>query len=216
MARNKETRRGFLKRAGVGVLAAPLGATGFSQDQPKAPDPQAIVAALGDALIPTDEPKYPGYKRLESYGISARVWTLLRRLERVTPADMLAFNDGSKDSTGQSFLDLDAATRSAYVETIWADSGKSQPALYKTLRLSRDRIFTVFYRNFPFDTIDRDDTGTPIASDKEHQIINPKKAAIATGWDIANYRGPLSWEEEQERRNRFKKIHWHEGGSGND
>ena len=171
-----------------------------------APRPEEIVAALGDTLIPTDEPRYPGYKRLERNGISKQVWTLLRRLERVTPDAIAAFNESSRESMGQSFVDLDENARAKYVERVFA--ADDMPAVQKTLQLSRDRIFTVFYRNFPFDTIDRDENGTPI-SDKEHQIINPKKANIVTGWDIANYKGPLSWEEEQERRNRFKKIHWH-------
>jgi hypothetical protein len=33
---------------------------------------------------------------------------------------------------------------------------------------------------------------------------------LVTGWDIAGFAGPLSWEEEEERRAKYKKINWEE------
>jgi hypothetical protein len=44
------------------------------------------------------------------------------------------------------------------------------------------------------------------AGDK-HQITNPNTREIVTGWDIAGFKGPLSWEEEEEQRAKFKKVH---------
>jgi hypothetical protein len=29
-----------------------------------------------------------------------------------------------------------------------------------------------------------------------------------TGWDVAGFRGPLTWEEEERRRAYYKKIDW--------
>ena len=31
-----------------------------------------------------------------------------------------------------------------------------------------------------------------------------------TGWDIADYRGPLTWEQEEKQRAEVQKIHWHD------
>lgn len=206
------TRRRFLRQTSLGVLATSGVAQRVTGQAPaKPPTPEQIVAALGDTLIPTEEPQYPGYKRLETFSISAKVWSQLRVVDRVKPAQMAQFNESSKEAMGKSFLELDESGRAKYLEDLLSQPEDSSPA-HKVLRQARERIFFVFYRNFPYDTIDRDDKGTPIASDSLHQIINPKKSSVVTGWDIAGYRGPLSWAEEEERRARFKKIHWHEEG----
>jgi hypothetical protein len=164
-------------------------------------------------LIPTAEPDYPGYRRLEAQKISEQVWNNLRRLERVTAADMQSFNSAARAISGKTFLELDAEGRSSYFETIARQPEKLDQgvaaAVTKVFTSARRQVFTVFYRNFPFHAVDRDAAGVPIPSDAEHQIINAKKGNQPTGWDIANFGGPLSWKEEEERRARVMKFHWH-------
>lgn len=211
----KGTRRRFLRQTGLGILATSgaVEPVALAQPEPAAATPLQIVAALADTLIPTEEPQYPGYRRLESFNISTFVWNQLRVVDRVTPQNLASFNEAPKATLGKPFLELDPAGRARHLDQLFSETdGASVP--HKVLRQARERIFAVFYRNFPYHTIDRDEKGTPIATDKLHQIINPKKSNIVTGWDIAGYRGPLSWEEEEERRARFKKIHWHEGDAG--
>jgi hypothetical protein len=204
----RATRRRFLRQTGLGVLAT-SGVGEHASAQPPAVTPLRIVAALGDTLIPTEEPRYPGYKRLEGFSISNSVWNQLRVVDRVTAQNLALFNDSPKETMGKTFLELDQLERAKHLDRLFAETDATTP-VHKVLRQARERIFLVFYRNFPYDTIDRDEKGTPIASDKLHQIVNPKKSSVITGWDIAGYRGPLSWEEEEQRRARFKKIHWHE------
>ena len=52
-----------------------------------------------------------------------------------------------------------------------------------------------------------------IAVGDRHQITNPNTEEIVTGWDIAGYKGPLRWEEEEQYRAVMKKMHpyWYEG-----
>jgi len=69
----------------------------------------------------------------------------------------------------------------------------------------------VFYSNFPEGKIARDANGIPISKPGElHQITNPNTPDLVTGWDIAGYRGPLTWEQEEKQRAEVQKIHWHD------
>jgi hypothetical protein len=202
-----------LKHSGLGLLGASIAARfGWASQETTAPavEPRAVIAALGDTLIPTDEPAYPGYRRLESRQISEHVWNILRRVERVTASDVQTFNDGPKATLGKTFVELNAAQRNAYLETVAAGSGTVAPAARKVFERGRKQVFTAFYRNFPFHTVARDRDGVPIPTDPEHQIVQPKNITDQTGWDVAGFRGSLSWTEEQERRARFMKIHWHD------
>lgn len=201
---SKGTRRRFLRQTGVGLLA-----TSGAIAAPDAVTPVQIIEALGDTLIPTEEPRYPGYRRLERFHISGYVWNQLRVVDRVTAPNLALFNESPEANTGKTFVELDPAQRATYVEQLFAAT-ESPTVPHKVLLQARERIFSIFYHNFPYQTIDRDEKGTPIASDQLHQIINPKKSDAITGWDIAGYRGPLSWAEEEQRRARFRKIHWHE------
>lgn len=221
MAKRKKTRRLFLKETAA-ALTTTISAeklSGAPQAATAAPQPREVVAALGDAIIPTDGAQYPGYKRLEAHGISTQVLNGLRRLDRVTPADLTLFNNSAKALLGKSFLELDEAGRASYLESLFGAETKAATALdpstlesvRKVLKLARDRILTVFYRNFPYDHVDRDENGAPIPN-QPHEIFDLKRAELVTGWDIAGYRGPLSWDEEESRRNRFKKIQWSEEG----
>ncbi len=218
MAKQKGTRRQFLKGT-VTVLGATVQMETRGVAQPVAAEPRAIVAALGDTIIPTDGPRYPGYKRLEASGISTQVLNTLRHLDRVALPDLALFNSSAKTLVGKTFVELDESGRTSYVEMLWgADStpiAKLDPAtvaaLQKTLKLSRDRILNVFYRNFPYDHVEREENGFPIPN-QPHEIYQIKTGNLVTGWDIAGYRGPLTWEEEEERRNHFKQIRWQEEG----
>lgn len=221
MSQEKDTRRQFLK----GTVSVIGGATLPIENLAAAPqatpvpaaEPRVIVAALGDTIIPSDGERYPGYRRLESSGISTQVLNTLRHLDRVTPADLARFNTSAQTLYGKTFVELDEAGRTAYLEALFAaDStpvSRLDPAtvtaVQKTLKLARDRIFNVFYRNFPYDHVDRDENGAPIPN-APHEIFQIKTGNLVTGWDIANYRGPLTWEEEEERRNHFKQIRWQE------
>src|SRR5438132_4130598 len=113
MPNQDESRRRFLKAVvTTAIVSGPLDAA-----------PIDIVAALGDAIIPTDGPEYPGYRRLEAHGISNRVLNQLRFLDHVTPSDLALFNESAAKVTGKSFLESDATGRAAYLETLLGSSG---------------------------------------------------------------------------------------------
>jgi hypothetical protein len=217
MRGKKVSRREFLKRAGLGSLAvtatAPKMALGASQAaQPASVDRRAIFAALGDTLIPTD-PGDPGYKSLEKYRITEEV---MKGLEVLSDADLNAFNTGSTAFfDGRNFLQLTEGQRADYLRLIIDGSKIADKAQLRTMqriyRQARTRVFTVFYQNYPENVIPRDKNGVPILKPgDQHQITNPNTKEMVTGWDTAGYKGPLTWEEEEERRAKFKKMTWQE------
>jgi hypothetical protein len=154
MAQEKdESRRGFLKQTAT-VLTTTVSAQTLAAapQTATAPKPLDLVAALGDVIIPTDGAMYPGYKRLEANGISARVLDQLRHLDRVTPADLSLLNESARSFTGRTFLESDAEGRVSYLETLFLpvesvqtklDAGTIR-SLQRILKLARDRILTVF------------------------------------------------------------------------
>ena len=81
MSAQRATRRQFLKRTGLSVASVSVlveEGRGKSLQQyleEISPDlePRDVIAALGDTLIPTYEPDYLGYRRLEKYGITEEV-----------------------------------------------------------------------------------------------------------------------------------------------
>jgi hypothetical protein len=231
------SRREFLKEAGagaisvgvgVGVLQTPLVAGAISADAPDV-DRKKLIAALGDTLIPTAE-GYPGYQHLERYGITDEV---LKGLQMLSARDLNVFNAAASTVfSGKTFLDLSPEQHTAFLDQVAAtfptgtyndgDASKPSPAssvakldaasidtLQKVFRFTRNRVMVVFYRNFPEDRIARDKDGLPVlASGDEHQIINPNTKQLVTGWDVAGFPGPLSWEEEEARRTEWMKISW--------
>ena len=137
-------------------------------------------------------------------------------LQGVTDAELQTFNASSGSLFGgKAFLELGEEQRAEYLNAIIdgqkiADK-KVLATLQKVYRLYRVRVLTVFYQNFPEHKVKRDAQGMPILEPgDQHQIINPNTKNLVTGWDVANFRGPLSWEEEEARRTRFKRGHWHE------
>ncbi|HXG68264.1 MAG TPA: hypothetical protein VNO70_24425 [Blastocatellia bacterium] len=211
MERKKVSRREFLKRTGGGPLALTAVTPGlvFGKGEPSARvDRHAIFAALGDTLIPTD-PGDPGYRSLERYRITEEV---MKGMTALPDDDLEAFNKGSAlFFAGRDFLQLTESQRVDYLRQILDGSKFADKAHLRTLhrvyRQTRARVFTVFYQNYPENVIPRDQNGVPILKPgDEHQITNPNTKKIVTGWDVAGFKGPLTWEEEEQRRALFKKI----------
>ncbi len=216
MGKKKVSRREFLKTSGVGPAAVTVLAPGLiqaSQSQKGiALQRQEIFAALGDTLIPTD-PGDPGYKTLEKYKITQEV---MKGLTAISDAELEIFNQGSSQVfANRGFLQLTESQRADYLRLIIDGKEFSDKAQLGTLRKvyeqTRARVFTVFYQNYPENVIARDRNGIPILKPGDkHQNTNPNTRELVTGWDIAGFKGPLTWEEEEERRAKFKKINWQE------
>lgn len=217
MRKKRVSRREFLKRSagGPAAIAALASELTFARGEPQPSatiDRHAVIAALGDTLIPTD-PGDPGYRSLEKYRITEEV---MNGLAALPDSDFEAFNKGcGLFFAGRSFLQLTESQRADYVRLVIEGSRFTDKAQLRTLqrvyRQTRTRVFTVFYQNYPENVIPWDQDGAPIlrAGDK-HQITNPNTAAIVTGWDIAGFRGPLTWEQEERRRAMFKRTRWQE------
>ncbi|HXG68269.1 MAG TPA: twin-arginine translocation signal domain-containing protein [Blastocatellia bacterium] len=172
---------------------------------------QAILFAIGDTLIPS-APGDPGYRDLEWYGITREV---NRLLEELSDDDLSAFNQGSVGPLQKKFTELSENRRADYFNLILKEGGFQDAALQGKLRgvydQAREAVFTVYYQNFPQNSWPRDANRMPLLRPgDERQITNPNTPDIFTGWDLAGYAGPLTWEEEERRRNYFKKIRWQE------
>lgn len=217
MRKKSVSRREFLKRSagGSAAIAAVAAEVVSAKEQPHSHitvDRQAILAALGDTLIPSD-PGDPGYRSLEKYRITEEI---MNGLAALPDSDFEAFNKAcGQFFAGRSFLQLTESQRADYLHLVVDGSRFTDKAQLRTVqrvyRQARTRVFTVFYQNYPENVIPRDQNGTPIlkATDK-HQITNPNTDAIVTGWDIAGFGGPLTWVQEERRRAMFKKKVWQE------
>ncbi len=202
-------------RAGVSgsesdSIALGQGATAAGQTYPRI-NRQAILFAVGDTLIPSTAGD-PGYKDLEWYGITEEI---NRRLEEFPDADLELFNRSSASPFGSPFTQLSPTRRADYFNQILQANGFNDETLQKKLKEVyshvREIVFTVYYQNFPEDHWPHDANRVPLPGpDAEHQITNPSTPGLVTGWDQAGYAGPLSWAEEERRRNYFKKIRWQE------
>ena len=212
-------RRKFLKQAGLGTAAVAASGSLFRQmplsqelQAARMSSRQAVVFLLGDTLIPS-EPGDPGYREMEWYGITGEV---MKGMGDLSDEDFETFNrESSRFFAGKSFLDLDESQRAEYLNRIIAGDGFSDGQLLDTLqslyRRARVRIFSLFYRNFPEHLVPRDVQDVPIARPgDDHQITNPNTPNLVTAWDTTGFRGPLRWEEEEERRAFFKQVHWQE------
>src|SRR5579864_8479293 len=99
------TRREFGKRAALSTaLIANAASTtlALSSPAPAASDPRhAVVSRLGMLFIPS-RPEDPGYKDLESYGITEYI------LQKFPTDAIQPFNDSAKEFfSGKTFLELD-------------------------------------------------------------------------------------------------------------
>jgi hypothetical protein len=201
------SRRDFVKQAGAAGAVYWMGVPVAARPQ-AALDRLAIVSAMGDALIPSAAGD-PGYRDLESHGISREV---LKGLSALNDEMLEGFNRGSRELLeGKNFVDLSEKEREQYLKAVISGRGfqgagtalKLQ-AVYGALRL---RILTVYYQNFPENRVPKDERGVPTGNDL-HQINNPNTRELVTGWDVANYPGPVTWEEEERLRARMKNILW--------
>ena len=213
--KEKVSRRKFIKHGSVSAVAVAVSQVTPSPGQttgtlPSNYDRVLIFAKLGDTLIPSS-PGDPGYKTLEPYNITAEI---MKGVASISDEDMALFNSESADHFGgKTFVELSEAQRAEYLNMIVDEVNISDSRVLGRLKsvysLVRLRVFIVFYQNYPQHTIMRDKEGVPIFSpDDEHQITNPNQPGLVTGWDIAGWRGPMTWEEEEERRERFKKLNW--------
>ena len=214
MEAENSSRRDFLKTVSVAAVGVAV-AGAAAQEAVAAVSKPAMISALGDTLIPS-QPGDPGYKDLEPYKITEEV---LKSLPGVSDADLELFNERSRGKFGgKAFLELTEAQRADYLRQIIAGNAVSDPKELETLgrvyRNTRRRVFTVYYSNFPEHEWPRDSNGNPVMKPGDlHQITNPNTKELVTAWDQCGVHGPLTWEEEERRRNWMKKIHWHEGWS---
>ena len=212
MEKKDVSRRDFLKTASAVTAAVAIGTVSTTAAAAPAVNRQDMVAALGDTLLPSD-PGDPGYKDLEPHKITAEV---LKALPGVSDADLELFNERSKEKFGgKSFLELAEPQRAQYLQQIIEGTAVSDAKELETLRRvyrnTRRRVLTLYYSNFPEHQWPRDKNGVPILKPGDlHQITNPNTKQLVTAWDQCGFPGPLTWEEEERRRNMMKKIHWHE------
>jgi hypothetical protein len=214
------SRREFVKRSVAGSAAIAAGSSALlASATPATPaldldKRHQLVAALGDLFVPS-APGDPGYKDLEQYGITDYVLKNLKLSDDLVQA----FIDGAKQLfAGKTFLELDGKQREQYLETIVdgdkiADE-KQRTQLQTIFRASRARILTVYYTNYPENNVKRNDQGEAILKPGDkHQITNPNTKQVVTGWDVAGFKGPMEWEEEEQRRATMKKMlpSWFEG-----
>jgi hypothetical protein len=208
---DEPSRREFVKTVSVAAATVAVAQPGMAA----APATRhAVVAAIGDVLIPSD-PGDPGYRDLEPYRITEEV---LRALPGVSDAEAELWNATAKTAFGKTFLELDESQRAAYmgrvVDGTASDDPKTNERLRRVYRNTRRRVVTLYYANFPEHQWPRDANGMPVlAPGDEHQITNPNTVTLITGWDQSGFHGPLTWQEEERRRNLMKQYHWHEAWS---
>ncbi|MEE8350267.1 MAG: twin-arginine translocation signal domain-containing protein [Acidobacteriota bacterium] len=208
------SRRDFLKTTGMGAAAIP--AAGVASTRPvqaqAATDRTAVIAALGDTIIPSD-PGDPGYRTLEPYNITAEV---MKGLTGLSDDDLSTFNNGTASFfSGKTFLELGESERADYLNLIIEGDritdDQLRGKLQSVYRLTRLRVMVIYYQNYPEHRLPRDANDVPILPPGDtHQITNPNTERVVTGWDVAGFRGPLTWEEEERRREYYKKIDWKE------
>ncbi len=207
--KNKGTsRRHFLKKTALGsaVLASTAAPAQAQTDRLQ------ILAALGDTLIPSAAGK-PGFKSFQPYGITEEVNKSLTAL----PDELFAtFNQATTEFfKDRIFIELNEDERAQFLRKVISGDEFTDRTLHQKVRrlyrLVRISVFRVFYSNFPEGKIARDGNGIPSPKPGElHQITNPNTTDLVTGWDIAGYRGPLTWEQEEKQRAEVQKIHWHD------
>jgi hypothetical protein len=217
--KERVSRRNFIQHGAVGAVGAAVSQVQRTSAQgqqgsplPAGYDRVKIFAALGDTLIPSS-PDDPGYASLETYNITAEV---MKGLTPISDSDLALFNsECGRMFQGKKFVELTEEQRADYLNRIVDGIDLPDTDVLGRLKsiytLVRTRVFVIFYQNYPQHMHPRDENGAPIfPSGDEHQITNPNNPGVVTGWDIAGWKGPLTWEEEEERREHFKKVAWKE------
>lgn len=212
--KEKVSRRGFIKKGSVGTVAVAVAGVRSVSGQaaeatlPSGYDRTQVMAKLGDTLIPSS-PGDPGYKDLEIYNITAEI---LKGVGSIPDQDLAMLNsESAAHFGGKTFVELSESQRADYLNIIVDGVNISDSRVLDRLqgiyRLVRARVFIVYYQNYPQHTVPRDDDGIPILQPgNDHQITSPNQPGVVTGWDVAGWKGPMTWEEEEERRERFKKY----------
>ena len=212
--KEKVSRRGFIKKGSVGTVAVAVAGVGSVSGQaaettlPAGYDRTQVMAKLGDTLIPSS-PGDPGYRDLEIYNITAEI---LKGVGSIPDQDLAMLNsESAAHFGGKTFVELSESQRADYLNMIVDGVNISDSRVLDKLqgiyRLVRARVFIVYYQNYPQHTVPRGDDGIPILQPgNDHQITSPNQPGVVTGWDIAGWKGPMTWEEEEERRERFKKY----------
>lgn len=202
MSHKGKDRRSFLKRAmlslGAVVWINPV-QLGSEAGRLR------ILSALGDTLIPS-KPGDPGFVDLEPHGI---VQAVSNTLVSLADQPLEQFNQAPKPLfQGRTFVELDQDERVTFLKRVIASEDAALKRVYKLVRVV---VLNVFYSNFPEHKVARDGEGVPILKPGDrHQITNPNTDRLVTGWDVAGYRGPLSWEQEEQMRASMQKVHWHD------
>jgi hypothetical protein len=203
------TRRGFLK---AGVAATTIGAGLMKTVDLAAQSPRdTFFQALGDTLIPSSQ-ESPGFKSLEPQGILKE---LVTQLSSIGDEQIDTFVKASAGLFGAPFTQLDADKRAAYLTAVLAGDPKLGDAavvknLQTVLRLTRTRVMTLFYQNFPEHRVKRDASGNPVARPGDpHQDFNPNTVELRTAWDTTDFGGPLTWRQEEDRRKLLMPL-WEE------
>src|ERR1700719_2467407 len=120
------SRRDFVKTT-VASTAVLAGASALEAAVAAPLDPnKQVVSALGSVFIPS-KPGDPGYKELESHGITDYV------MQKLPVGDAIeSFNGGAKTYFGgKAFVDLDEKQREQYVGMV-ADGSKITDAEQRT------------------------------------------------------------------------------------
>ena len=202
MSHKGKDRRSFLKRAmlslGAVVWINPV-QVGSEAGRLR------ILSALGDTLIPS-RPGDPGFVDLEPHGI---VQAVSNTLVSLADSPLKRLNQAPKPIfQGRTFVELDQDERVIFLKRVIASEDAALKRVYKLVRVV---VLNVFYSNFPEHKVARDGEGIPILTPgDQHQITNPNTDRLVTGWDVAGYRGPLSWEQEEQMRANMEKVHWHD------
>ena len=205
MSDKGKDRRSFIKRAMLSLSAVvwinPAAQLGSEAGRLR------ILSALGDTLIPS-RPGDPGFVDLEPHGI---VQAVSKTLVSLDDQPLERFNQSPRPLfQGRTFLELDQDERVDFLKRVIAEES-GDPAARRVYKLVRVAVLNVFYSNFPEHKVARDAKGIPILKPGDrHQITNPNTDQLVTGWDVAGYRGPLSFEQEEQMRADMQKVHWHD------
>ena len=207
---NKSSRRHFLKKTALGSVA--LTSSVEAAQTTQTADRLQVLAALGDTLVPS-APGKPGFRNMESHGITRETNQGLRALEDELFAE---FNQAARQFfEGRSFVELGEEERARFLRKVIDGDEFTDKTLHgrvrRVYRLVRIAVFRVFYSNFPDHKIVRNTQGAPVLKPGDlHQITVPDTPNLTTGWDIAGFRGPLTWEQEKQMRDEMRQIHWHD------
>lgn len=212
MAKAQKPQKPSSRRKFVEAVALGVGGIALTPRQSEAAIEERlkILAALGETIIPSD-PGDPGFKELEPHRITEEVNKSLRPLKDEV---FVRFNDAAKPFFGgRAFVELNDGERAEFLRKVVAGKEITDPAIRRIYRFTRNTVLKVFYSNFPEHKIARDAKGVPILKPGDgelHQITVPNTKNLITGWDVAGYRGPLTWEQEQRMRADIEKVHWHD------